>query len=302
VQSNKSLLPLFHNVVTWMLKRDLLVTLHLHVRVVASVGVKRKCRNDIERERAERVTKWSGKNAQFQPRHTGREGASGSLGRRNRGPTLADEVIVEDEGDANENTPRVPEEEIGDGDPDLVKPSSFEGSPNWFSLSPREARRRTRRLPSMSSSRALSSEYDGPYMSRRRSSARDNPGSASRRRSRVLKDVISENPFYESEEDEDDSGDDVEDETEDSEDEDDESVSSIIPDPGRATPRERRWLTKMSEGKSSWIAKRFEAIHQYFDGKCTDDEILYHADISRKQLREVLHHYDEYLQTFLHPS
>ena len=41
------------------------------------------------------------------------------------------------------------------------------------------------------------------------------------------------------------------------------------------------------------------SIHQYFDGKCTDDEILYHADISRKQLREVLHHYDEYVSLFL---
>ena len=59
-------------------------------------------------------------------------------------------------------------------------------------------------------------------------------------------------------------------------------------------------------------------IHQYFDGKCSDDEILYRAEITRKQLREVLHHYEEYvrsiavvltslltvrqLQTFLHPS
>ena len=321
VQSNKSFLPFFHNVVAWMLKRDLLVTLHLHVRVVATVVVKQKCRDDMERERAERVTKWPGRNARFQTPHTGQEGGgSGSLGRRNRGPTLAEEVIVEDEGGADEKTPRVSEEEMGDGDedPDLVKPSSFEGSPNWFSLSPREARRRTRRLPSTSSSRALSSEYDGPYMSRRRSSARDHPGSASRGRSRILEDVISENPFYESGE-EDDGGDDDEGDTEDSEDEDDESVPSIIPDPGRATPRERRWLSKMSEGKSSWIAKRFEtqvflghfnrsfsdahsSIHQYFDGKCTDDEILYHADISRKQLREVLHHYDEYVSVFFHSS
>jgi hypothetical protein len=58
-----------------MLKRDLLVTLHLHVRVVASVEVKKKCREDMERERAERVVKWSGKNARFQPpvRHTRQE-------------------------------------------------------------------------------------------------------------------------------------------------------------------------------------------------------------------------------------
>lgn len=37
-------------------------------------------------------------------------------------------------------------------------------------------------------------------------------------------------------------------------------------------------------------------INQYFDGKRTDDEILYRAEISRKQLREVLHHYEEYVR------
>lgn len=38
-------------------------------------------------------------------------------------------------------------------------------------------------------------------------------------------------------------------------------------------------------------------INQYFDGKKSDDEILYRAEISRKQLREVLRHYDEYVGT-----
>ena len=244
-----------------MLKRDLLVTLHLHVRVVAPVEVKRKCMADMERERAERVAKWSGKNARFQPpilKTRYEKGDSGSRGGRNRGL-----VFAEDEGGANEKTPRALEEEAGDGDEDLVNPGSFEGEPNWFSLSPREARRKTRRLPSTSSSRPLSSEYEGPYMSRRRSSARDHRRSASRGRSRVVGDVISENPFYESGEDdneEDDAeGDCVGDEEEDSEDEDDGNVPSIIPDPGRATPKERRWLSKMSEGRKPWIVKRFEA-------------------------------------------
>jgi hypothetical protein len=36
-------------------------------------------------------------------------------------------------------------------------------------------------------------------------------------------------------------------------------------------------------------------INRYFDGKCSDDEILFRAEISRKQLREVLHHYEEYV-------
>jgi len=247
-----------------MLKRDLLVTLHLHVRVVASVELKRRCREDVERERAERFVKWSEKNSRLQPpvRHNRRDkDGSDSRGKRNKGLALAEEVIEEVEGDIDEKTPRHFEAEVGDrdGDPNLVKPGSFEGSPNWFSLSPREARRRTRRLPSTSSTRALSSEYEGPYMSRRRSSAKDHIiEGASRGRSQVLDDVISENPFYESGEEDDIEGYDVEDE-EDSEDEDDPNFPSIIPDPGRATPRERRWLTKMSEGKSSWIAKRFEA-------------------------------------------
>jgi len=243
-----------------MLKRDLLVTLHLHVRVVATVEVKKKCRGDMERERAERLNKLSGKNARFQPpaRHMREKDSSGSRATRSRGATLAEEVIIEDEGVHDEETPHEPEEEGGEGGGD----HDPEGSPNWFSLSPREARRRTRRLPSTSSTRAMSGEYEGPYMSRRRSNARDHLEEASRGRSRIVEDVISENPFHESggEEDEEDDyeGDDIEDEEEDSEDEDDENVPSIISDPGRATPKERRWLTKMSEGKSSWVAKRFE--------------------------------------------
>jgi hypothetical protein len=39
----------------------------------------------------------------------------------------------------------------------------------------------------------------------------------------------------------------------------------------------------------------FGRINQYFDGKCTDDEILFRAEIPRSQLREVLHMYDEYV-------
>lgn len=262
-----------------MLKRDLLVTLHLHVRVVASVEIKKRCREDVAREKAERIAKWSEKNARLQPplRHAQREkGGGGSRGRRNTGLTLAEDVIEEDDGNADEATPRVQREEQGDGDvdPDLAKPGSFEGSPNWFSLSPREARRRTRRLPSTSSSRALSNDHEGPYMSRRRSSTQDHLGGASRRDSRVLEDVISEDPFCESG-DEDDGEDDVEgddvEHDQESEDEDDPHVPSIIPDPGRATPKERRWLTKMGEGKSPWISKRFET---YVDGRIAVYSVL----------------------------
>ena len=36
-------------------------------------------------------------------------------------------------------------------------------------------------------------------------------------------------------------------------------------------------------------------INQYFDGKRSDDEILFRAEITRRQLREVLHHYEPYV-------
>ena len=45
-----------------------------------------------------------------------------------------------------------------------------------------------------------------------------------------------------------------------------------------------------------------DRLNQYFDGKRTDDEILYRAEISRKQLREVLHYYDEYVGGSQHLS
>ncbi len=91
--------------------------------------------------------------------------------------------------------------------------------------------------------------------------------------------------------------------------------TSILADPGRATSVQRRWLQAMSEGKDELVTRRFDQyvachsrhgfradklvhrINQYFDGKCTDNEILFKAEISRRQLREVLHVYDEYVGT-----
>ncbi|KAG6819341.1 hypothetical protein H0H93_012786 [Arthromyces matolae] len=44
VVENKDLLPLYHDVVLWMLKRDMLITLHLRIRVVATSKLKVKVR------------------------------------------------------------------------------------------------------------------------------------------------------------------------------------------------------------------------------------------------------------------
>ena len=40
----KELIPLFHDVILWMLKRDLLVTLHLRIRIVATRDLKIRVR------------------------------------------------------------------------------------------------------------------------------------------------------------------------------------------------------------------------------------------------------------------
>ncbi|GBE88319.1 predicted protein [Sparassis crispa] len=231
---SKSLIPLYHDVVVWLLKRDLLLTLHLRIRIVATEALKERVRMEWELARARR----------------------------------------EREKLAKEREPHVEQGE-------LAKVPESSPVANWFSLSPRSARRVSRRL----SGTASASAKEEQSRSLRREAAREE------KRTR--------------EEDEDEF---VSSGTEDLKWEDwfhgegRNPHASMIYDPARATPLERRWLAAMSDGKDTDIARRFEQINQYFDGKCTDDEILFRAEISRKQLREVLHHYEEYLQTFLHPS
>jgi len=78
---------------------------------------------------------------------------------------------------------------------------------------------------------------------------------------------------------------------------------SLIRNPGRATRLERKWLEAMMEGKSEGACYKFERLYMYFDGKKTTDEILFRTDMSRRQLREVLHEFDKYLLVIvsLHP-
>ncbi|KAJ7494626.1 nitrogen permease regulator of amino acid transport activity 3-domain-containing protein [Mycena galericulata] len=231
VVRTKEAIPLYRDVVLWMLKRDMLITLHLRIRVVATVRLKEQV-----------------KFARTRDKKGGRKHSK-----------LRNQL---------------------DADGDLSPPEF-----SWLSLSPKSARRYSR-LPSVGGSR----------------------------NSRLSELIL-----------QDDSGDSDskrEEDTTESQDEVDspsgeENEASMINDPGRATPLQRRWLSAMSEGKDPLIARRFEQINQYFDGRRTDDEILYRAEMSRKELREVLHQYDEYvsassaiaptlnhkqLLTFLHPS
>ncbi|THV03173.1 hypothetical protein K435DRAFT_775063 [Dendrothele bispora CBS 962.96] len=208
VVQSKELIPLYHDVILWMLKREMLITLHLRIRIVATPELKYRVR----------------------------------LGREN-----------------------------------LLKSKSGRG---------RKEIRSDMDTHGIVWSSSSSERYSQPRM----------PSSDS------VRNKLSELVIQEDDEDDSLHQDEAEDEEPDESGTEDELVPSMINDPGRATPSQRRWLTAMSEGKEEYITRRFDLINQYFDGKKTDDEILFRAEITRKQLREVLHHYDEYLQTFLHSS
>ncbi|KAJ7104261.1 nitrogen permease regulator of amino acid transport activity 3-domain-containing protein [Mycena belliarum] len=223
VVQTKEAIGLYHDVVLWMLKRDMLITLHLRIRILATFRLKERVKYSKGRTR----DKKSG----------GRKGHS----------KLRNQL---------------------DADGDQSPPSVA-----WLSP-PSKSARRYARQPSAGGSRS------------------------SRLSELVLEDDSGDSPGKRREEEE---------EAAESQDEADnqsgeENEPSMINDPGRATTLQRSWLSAMSEGKDPHIARRFEQINQYFDGKRTDDEILYRAEMSRRELREVLHHYDEFLLTFLHPS
>ncbi|KAI6037678.1 hypothetical protein EDC04DRAFT_2868624 [Pisolithus marmoratus] len=228
VVRSKELIPIYHEVVIWLLKRDILFTLHLRVRIVATTELKARVRqaHELKLERSRSL------------RHQDRIGSS--LRPRDQDPTVYD---------ANARRP----------------------SSTWFPLSPQGHYRFPRRMPSAESESSKASETSLPHVDEDDEEA-------------ITDESDDQNIAWGSSE--------------------DTLCPSLISDPGTASPLERRWLAAMSEGKDEHIRQTpFPAsINQYFDGKSTDDEILYRAEISRKQLREVLHHYDEYLQTFLHPA
>ncbi|KAI0087299.1 nitrogen permease regulator of amino acid transport activity 3-domain-containing protein [Irpex rosettiformis] len=253
VVRSRDMLPLYHEVVIWMLKRDLLITLHLRVRVFATPALKERVR--IRRELA-----------------LARQGRVRSRSISVAGPTSREESTDE----RHHHKERRGSESKGSDAADS-SPIDY-----WMSMSPKHARAQARKMsPALryvKRDRSLSLVYHPSDMSEKNGEEEDEDGLFDEDidlPSSVGVDV----KHLESG-----------------------TGATIIPDPGRANAVERLWLSAMSEDKAPYIARRFEHISQYFDGKCSDDEILYKADISRKQLREVLHHYDEYLQTFLHPS
>lgn len=184
VVKSKDLVGLYHDVVLWMLKRDLLITLHLRIRVVATAEIKYHVRMQRDMQRSKRSRR--------------RLSSFGAIS-----DTLPD---------IRGNLPPV-------------------GRLSWLSLSPKSARRQTRRLPSI--------------------------GSGYSRTSELLLDDDSDDGF------------DFDDENEKDADDSDEAgvgwgteedtlTPTMISDPGRATPLQRKWLSAMSEDKEEHIAYRFD--------------------------------------------
>lgn len=197
VVGSREYIPLYSDVVVWMLKRELLVTLHLRIRIVATEELKESVRNAWELARARR--------------------------RRNR----------RQEGSVDPH-----DEELNKSDPDNKDTFSLEiasdSSPvgNWFSMSPKSARRHTRQLS-------------------------EDRGQSRRSLSRFGRDDPEKHDAEE-----------YEDEMEPSDDdsqwediyvgEENNDYPSMITEPAQATPLQRRWLAAMSEGKDEHIVRRFE--------------------------------------------
>lgn len=182
VVRSKELVGLYHDVVLWMLKRDLLITLHLRIRVVATAEIKQHVRSQRDMKRSKRS--------------------------RRRLSSFNTDTLPDIRG----NLPPV-------------------GRLSWLSLSPKSARRQTRRLPSV--------------------------GSGYSRTSELTLDEDSDNDF--------DFEDDIEKDGDESDEadvgwgtEEDTLTPIMISDPGRATPLQRKWLSAMSENKEEHIAYRFD--------------------------------------------
>ena len=184
VVKDKELIPMYHDVVLWMLKRDMLITLHLRIRVVATRELKLRVR--IEREKA--------------------------LARKARGMK-----------DLNLNGHQ-PESAPGANGMGTV-PSAM----MW--LSPHRdrqqlfARQRSKDSRTSDLSELVIKESDEDDDSNKRSTDED------------------------PETDEDGLGWDTAE---------GHHLPSMISDPARATPLQRRWLSAMSEGKDPHVARRFQ--------------------------------------------
>ena len=209
VVQSKDLIPLYHDVVFWMLKRDMLITLHLRIRVVATRELKMRVRRARDRARAKRAK--AGLRSARRPlrhddrsdRHTHGKSAWLSFFPQNEGrpmhrtpsvdSTLSELVLKE--GDAHDE-----EEEHDEGDEDDEEEDD---------------------------------DYDYDY-----ESDDEDEENAGGNDDGEWEEDQDENLLWNSRE--------------------NYIAATMISDPVRATPLQRRWLSAMSEGKDRSVAKRFE--------------------------------------------
>ncbi len=200
---------MYHDVIIWLLKKDLLVTLHLRVRVFATAEIKERVK--VKRELA--IARRGRIRSRSQSVTGG--GKTNEEGRAFRDRTGSDSKNSEGATDSS--------------------PVDY-----WFSMSPKSARRVTRKM-----------SPPAAVMRERSMSDAQHPGKLSDKGVEV-DEVDEEALFDESMDVSSSSGmDEIRSQW-------DDALASMIPDPGRATALERQWLAAMSEGKDVYIAKRFE--------------------------------------------
>lgn len=190
VVRSKEFIPMYHEIILWMLKRDIVVPLHLRVRLVATSDLKARVKDERNRKMMKGFTR---RDHRSNPRST-----------------------------SNDDSTNVKE----------LSPNTLSKNATFF-LSHKTARRFTR---SKGSDRSDISALDFRGADENEEDAFESVDSNS-------------------EPDEEDSGWDT---TE------DHVGPSMIDDPGKATPMQRRWLSAMSEGKAFAIARRFEKYIRFF--------------------------------------
>ncbi|KAF8525938.1 nitrogen permease regulator of amino acid transport activity 3-domain-containing protein [Hysterangium stoloniferum] len=226
VVRSKEHIPIYKNVIIWLLKRDLLVMMHMRFRLIATPTLKKLVALHRQASREAREHRRVYQNERGRRRKSSAEYYDMSVS-QNRSIVRSASVLLEDDEQAVED----------DSEDEPLVPLSTNSS---------------------------------TYRNRDASS-------------QLTRDDLDHDSVSES----------------DPDDSSDLEVSSLISNPERATPKESRWLKGMTFGKNPAVAKRFENIHKFFDGKMTVDEILYKAEISRKELREVLHHFTDHVSSCL---
>lgn len=204
VVRSRDMLPIYHEVVIWMLKRELLITLHLRVRIIVTPELKETVRVrrqllSIHRTRSQSLA--------------------------GRGPGHSSDA---------RNKERRNSESKGSDAPDS-SPVDY-----WVSMSPKHARAQARKISptvrNMKRDRSLSLVYNPSDISEKDGTVEEEDYDALFDDDLDMPSNGGRDARYV----------------------DGDPSTNIIPDPGRAIAVERLWLSAMSEGKTPYIARRFE--------------------------------------------